>query len=200
MATSYVSEFIEESKEILSLLDQEQLDAMAHVLAGVKKAGGRIFFCGSGGGAGHSSHAACDFRKLGGIESYSVTDNVSELTARVNDESWADSYANWLKVSRISEKDCVFVFSVGGGDADKKISENLVKAMDLAKSVGAKVVGVAGRDGGHLARVADACAIVPPIKSSNITTQTEGFQALLWHLIVCHPALESATPMWESVS
>jgi D-sedoheptulose 7-phosphate isomerase len=184
----------------LEQLDRSQIDDIANILADVKSGGGRIFFCGSGGGAGHSSHAACDFRKLAGIESYSVTDNVSELTARINDESWADSYANWLKVSRISNKDCVFVFSVGGGDAEKHISENLVNAIDLAKSVDAKVVGIAGRDGGHLAKFADACVVVPPINSKNITTQTEGFQALLWHLIVCHPILESATPMWESVS
>ena len=200
MPSSYTVSFLEESIEIVKQINRDEIDKVAGLLSDVKKKGGRLFFCGSGGGAGHSSHAACDFRKLGGIESYSVTDNVSELTARVNDESWEDSYANWLKASRINKNDCVFIFSVGGGDAEKKISENLVRAMDAAKSVGAKVVGIAGRDGGHLARIGDGCILVPSVHSSNITTQTEGFQALLWHLIVCHPVLESATPMWESVS
>lgn len=196
----YVNSFIQESKQILDGLDLESIDQMARILATVKQAGGRLFFAGSGGGAGHSSHAVCDFRKLAGIESYSVTDNVSELTARINDESWEDSYANWLGVSKIGPRDGLFVFSVGGGDADKHISENLVRAMDLAKNVGASIVGIAGRDGGHLAKVANACIVIPPIIASNITTQTEGFQALLWHMIVCHPYLESNTPMWESVS
>lgn len=200
MATAYTAEFLRESMATIEKLDQESLDAVAAILAHTKSAGGRLFFCGSGGGAGHSSHAACDFRKLGGIESYSVTDNVSELTARINDDSWAASYADWLRASRIRAGDTVFVFSVGGGDAARGISQNLVEAMDLAKSVGASVVGIAGRDGGHLARVADAAVIVPSINPANTTTQTEGFQALLWHLLVLHPALESATPKWESVA
>ncbi len=200
MPTSYVSDFIQESKDILDAIDKNQIELMVLTIAKVKSVGGRLFFAGSGGGAGHSSHAVCDFRKLAGIESYSITDNVSELTARINDESWASSYANWLKVSKLNSKDCIFVFSVGGGDSEKKISENLVGAMDLAKERGAAIVGIAGRDGGHLAKTADAAVIIPPIISSNITTQTEGFQALIWHLIVCHPLLESATPMWESVS
>lgn len=197
---SYAAEFLAESTAIISRIDIGSLDAIANRIAATKAAGGRLFFCGSGGGAGHSSHAACDFRKLGGIESYSVTDNVSELTARINDDSWATAYADWLSASRLGASDCLFVFSVGGGDADRGISENLVRAMDLAKSVGAAVVGIAGRDGGHLAAVGDAVAIVPTGKPENITTQTEGFQALLWHLLVAHPALGSATPKWESVS
>ena len=197
-ATTYTTDFLQESIDIIKQLDPLVLDKMATVLAETKARGGRLFFAGSGGGAGHSSHATCDFRKLAGIESYSVTDNVSELTARINDESWADSYANWLKVSHFNGKDAVFVFSVGGGDADKKISENLVKVVDLAREVGASIGGIAGRDGGHLAKYGDAVIVVPTINPSNVTTQTEGFQALLWHLVVCHPALNSATPKWES--
>ncbi len=200
MSVSYTAEFLAESTEIIRQLDQSSIDAVAQVLADTKARDGRLFFCGSGGGAGHASHATCDFRKLGGIESYSVTDNVSELTARINDDSWASSYADYLKASRLREGDTVFVFSVGGGDAERGISENLVGAMNYAKQVGAAVVGIAGRDGGHLGRVADAAIIVPTIRPENTTTQTEGFQALLWHLLVCHPVLESATPMWESVS
>ena len=199
MATLYVEEFINESKAILDLLNLKDIDKMAEVLTAVKKSSGRIFFVGSGGGAGHSSHAACDFRKLAGVESYSVTDNVSELTARINDESWPEAYSNWLKVSKIGSNDCLFVFSVGGGDSELKISENLVNAMSLAAKVGAKIVGIAGRDGGHLAKTADACLIIPTINHSNVTTQTEGFQALIWHLLACYPTLESATPKWESV-
>jgi D-sedoheptulose 7-phosphate isomerase len=196
---NYVQDFLAESKAIIDLLDNASIEAMARVLSDTKKRGGRLFFVGSGGGAGHSSHAACDFRKLGGIESYSVTDNVSELTARVNDESWEDSYANWLRVSNLNSKDCIFVFSVGGGDADAGISLNLVNAMKLAEEVGASIVGVAGRNGGYLAKSATACIVVPTVTSANLTTQVEGFQAMLWHLLVQHPALESATPMWESV-
>jgi D-sedoheptulose 7-phosphate isomerase len=198
--SEYVKAFINESKAILDSLALEQIDGVIQEIVKVKTRSGRLFFAGSGGGAGHSSHAVCDFRKLAGIESYSITDNVSELTARINDESWAESYANWLKVSKINSDDGLFVFSVGGGDADKKISENLVQAIDLAKSVGSSIVGIVGRDGGHLARSANASIVVPSIDPRNVTTQTEGFQALLWHLIVCDPRLESATPMWESVS
>ncbi len=198
--TAYATAFLDESVEIIQKLDIGQIDAVAQVLADTKARNGRLFFAGSGGGAGHASHATCDFRKLGGIESYSVTDNVSELTARVNDDSWASSYADWLESSRFREGDTLFVFSVGGGNRDASISENLVGAMDLAKKVGASVVGIAGRDGGHLAQVADAAVIVPTINPANTTTQTEGFQALLWHLLVLHPLLESATPKWESVS
>ena len=199
MASTHVTGFLAESVEILRQLDADSIDRVASVLAATKARGGRIFFCGSGGGAGHASHATCDFRKLGGIESYSVSDNVSELTARVNDDSWATAYADWLTTSRIKEGDTLFVFSVGGGDSERKISQNLVCAMDRAKEAGASVVGVVGRDGGYLRTVADAAIIVPSINPANTTTQTEGFQALLWHLLVAHPLLDSATPKWESV-
>ncbi len=199
MASTYTTAFLDESIEIIRQIDTESIDAVASVLADTKARGGRLFLCGSGGGAGHASHATCDFRKLAGIESYSVTDNVSELTARINDDSWASSYADWLTASRIREGDTLFVISVGGGDAEREISQNLVCAMDRAKEVGASVVGIAGRDGGYLAKIADAAIIVPTVNAANTTTQTEGFQALLWHLLVLHPMLESATPMWESV-
>lgn len=198
--TNYTEDFLNESKQIIDLLDRGSIEGVAKILAATKARGGRLFFVGSGGGAGHASHAAADFRKLGGIESYSVTDNVSELTARVNDESWEMSYANWLAASRINKDDCIFVFSVGGGDEVAKISVNLVEAMKIAKRVGASIVGVAGRSGGYLADNADAAIVIPPLNPGNITTQTEGFQALMWHLLILHPSLESATPKWESVS
>jgi D-sedoheptulose 7-phosphate isomerase len=195
---NYTADFLNESIDIINNLDHEVIESMVRIIAEIKTREGRLFFCGSGGGAGHASHATCDFRKLAGIESYSVTDNVSELTARVNDESWADSYANWLKVSKLNSDDAVFIFSVGGGDEEKQISENLVRVVKLANEVGANVLGVAGRDGGYLAKHGDAVVLVPPMNPANITTQTEGFQALVWHLVVCHPALNSATPKWES--
>lgn len=185
--------------EILRQVPIADIDAVVDVLAATKARGGRLFFCGSGGGAGHASHAACDFRKLAGIESYSVTDNVSELTARINDEGWDGSYAEWLKVSRLGAKDCLFVFSVGGGDAERQVSVNLVNAMRLASSVGASIVGVAGRNGGYLKQVADAAIVVPSVSSADVTAQTEGLQALYWHLIVTHPSVCSATPKWESI-
>ena len=146
-----------------------------------------------------ASHAACDFRKLLCIESYSVTDNVSELTARINDESWESSYVEWMKVSNLNEKDGVFIFSVGGGDKEVKISMQLVSAMDYAKSVGASVMGVAGRSGWHLSKTTDNCVIIPELRSSSVTAQTEGFQALIWHMLLGHPELGGATPKWESV-
>lgn len=173
---------------------------MVDVLVDTKRKGGRLFFAGSGGGAGHASHATADFRKIGAFEAYSVTDNVSELTARVNDESWESAYASWLKGSRINSDDCLFVFSVGGGDAEKNISGNLVEAIDTARQAGASVVGVVGRDGGHLRKHATASILVPTVDPAHVTYQVEGFQAVMWHLIVGHPALEGATPMWESVS
>jgi D-sedoheptulose 7-phosphate isomerase len=198
--SSYVESFLSESIEIISQLDREAIDTCAALLRSVKDRGGRLFFAGSGGGAGHASHATADFRKIAGIESYSVTDNVSELTARINDEGWETAYEMWLKGSRMNPNDALFVFSVGGGDAEKEISTNLVRAIDHAKPVGAIVVGVAGRDGGHLLRTADAVILVPTIDPKNVTTQTEGFQALMWHLLVGHPALDGAIPKWESVT
>ena len=198
--SDYTREFLSESQEIIDQIDQADVDAVVDTLVATKKRGGRLFFAGSGGGAGHASHATADFRKIGAFEAYSVTDNVSELTARVNDESWESAYASWLQGSRIGPDDCLFVFSVGGGDAAKNISSNLVAAIDTAKAAGAAVVGIVGRDGGHLRQQGTASIVVPTVDPSHVTYQVEGFQALLWHLIVGHPALEGATPMWESVS
>lgn len=197
---TYVASFLQESKQILDRLDQSSIENVAHRVKTTKARGGRLFFAGSGGGAGHASHAACDFRKLGGIESYSVSENVSELTARINDESFETSYASFLRGSNLTSRDCLFVFSVGGGDVERKISLNLVEAIKFAKAVGAGIVGIVGRDGGFLAKEADACVVVPTENPANVTTQVEGFQALLWHLIVQHPELGSDTPLWESRS
>jgi D-sedoheptulose 7-phosphate isomerase len=195
----FINDFLLESIEIIKKIDQQSVLRVVRNLARIKQAKGRIFLCGSGGGAGHASHAACDFRKLLGIESYSVTDNVSELTARINDESWESSYVEWMKVSNLNKKDGVFIFSVGGGDKEAKISMQLVSAMDYAKSVGASILGVAGRSGGHLSKTTDNCVIIPELRSSSVTAQTEGFQALIWHMLLGHPELGGATPKWESV-
>jgi D-sedoheptulose 7-phosphate isomerase len=199
MANTYTDAFLEESIQILKLIDRSDIANVVEVLVSVKARKGRIFFCGSGGGAGHSSHAAADFRKIAGIECYSVSDNISELTARVNDESWNDAYSGWLRASNLSSNDCIFVISVGGGDAERNISGNLVSAIELACEVGAQVIGIAGRDGGELRKRADASILVPVVNANNVTTQVEGFQALIWHLLVCHPQLEGSTPKWESL-
>jgi D-sedoheptulose 7-phosphate isomerase len=196
---SFTSAFIAESIEILRGLSVEEVDAAIGLLAQTRRRGGRVFFCGSGGGAGHASHATCDFRKLAGFEAYCVSDNVSELTARVNDDGWDSSYANWLAGSRINDKDCLVVFSVGGGDEERGVSANLVNAIHKAREVGASVTGVVGRDGGALRRLADACILVPTVIPSNVTAQTESMQALVWHLMVMHPDLLAATPKWESM-
>jgi D-sedoheptulose 7-phosphate isomerase len=194
----FINDFLLESIEIIKKIDQQSVLRVVRNLARIKQAKGRIFLCGSGGGAGHASHAACDFRKLLGIESYSVTDNVSELTARINDESWESSYVEWMKVSNLNEKDGVFIFSVGGGDKEAEISMQLVSVMDYAKSTGASVMGVAGRSGGHLSKTTENCVIIPEMRSSSVTAQTEGFQALIWHMLLGHPELGGAVPKWES--
>jgi D-sedoheptulose 7-phosphate isomerase len=190
--------FLHESGEILERLSVEDIDGVVALLGRTRDRGGRVFFCGSGGGAGHASHATCDFRKLGGIECYSVSDNVSELTARINDEGWDTAYAAWLERSRLNANDTIFVFSVGGGDIERNISVNLVNAMRLAKEVGASITGIVGRDGGLVRQWADASITVPMINPDTVTPQTEGMQALLWHLIVSHPDLAAATAKWES--
>lgn len=196
---SYSHGYVAEAIHILSMIDCNAIESIAEHLARVRARAGRLFFLGVGGGAGHASHAVCDFRKIGGFEAYAPTDNVSELTARINDDGWDGAYCNWLRGSRIGKNDGVFVFSVGGGDAERKISNNLVEAVKLAKSVGASVVGVVGRDGGFTAQVADACVVVPVVNASTITPHTEAFQALVWHLLVSHPNLKSAEMKWESV-
>jgi D-sedoheptulose 7-phosphate isomerase len=198
--SSFSRSFLDDSGVILDRIDDAEIELLVGTLASTREEGGRLFFCGSGGGAGHASHAACDFRKLAHIESYSVTDNVSELTARVNDDGWDSSYAEWLRASHLGARDCLFVFSVGGGSLDRNISTNLVRAMQLAEEVGAAIVGVAGRDGGELRRRATACVVIPDVDERYVTPQTEGLQALVWHLVVSHPALAAASAKWESVT
>ncbi len=196
---SYVAQYIEEATTILSLLDQSAVERTADLLLGLRERSGRLFLLGVGGGAGHASHAVCDFRKIAQIEAYAPSDNVSELTARVNDEGWDTCYANWLRGSRLNQTDMVFVLSVGGGDAEKKISTNLVRALEYAKGVRATICGVVGRDGGYTAQVADICVLVPVVNPFTITPHTESFQALIWHLLVSHPKLRAAEMKWESV-
>lgn len=192
--------FLDVTVDALRTLSDADLDRTIEELCRVRDRQGRVFFCGSGGGAGHASHAACDFRKLAHLEAYSVSDNVSELTARVNDDGWENSYAGWLTASRLSARDALFVFSVGGGNREHNISPNLVRAIEHAQTVGASVLGVVGRDGGVLREVADACVLIPDLDPALVTPQTEGMQALIWHLIVSDPRLASADAKWESVS
>ena len=197
---TFTEAFLEDTFAVLGRLDQTSVEAVVAVIAATRERGGRLFLCGSGGGAGHASHAACDFRKLCDIESYAVTDNVSELTARINDDGWDTSYSNWLRASRLRSDDCLFVFSVGGGNVERRVSVNLVEAMQLAKQQGASVVGVAGRDGGALAQFADACIVIPTADPGLVTPQTEGLQAVMWHLIVSHPGLAANAAKWESIT
>jgi len=195
---NYTQRHFHEAANIISGMDVSSIENMADLLADIKKDGGRIFFLGVGGSAGNCSHAVNDFRKIAGIESYAPTDNVSELTARTNDEGWATVFAEWLKGSRLSSKDAVFVLSVGGGDLEKNISPNLVKALELAKMVGAKIAGIVGRDGGYTAKIADSCVIVPTVNAETITPHTEAFQSVILHLLVSHPKLKANQTKWES--
>jgi D-sedoheptulose 7-phosphate isomerase len=197
-ASDYSAVYLSEVAAIAAHLDATVIDHMVELLIEVRARGGRVFFLGVGGGAGHASHAVNDFRKIAGIECYAPTDNVSELTARINDEGWESCYANWLRGSRLSARDAVFVFSVGGGNVERHISMNLVASLDLARQVGARVLGVVGRDGGYTAHVADACLIVPILSAETITPHTEEFQAVVWHLIVSHPLMRSNEMKWES--
>jgi len=180
-------------------MDQQAIEETVDRLVELRQRGGRLFVLGVGGGAGHASHAVCDFRKIAQIEAYAPTDNASELTARVNDEGWDTCYANWLRGSRLNEKDMIFVISVGGGDAKKNVSANLVRALDYAREVRATIGGVVGRDGGYTAQVANACVLVPVVNSSTVTPHTESFQAMIWHLLVSHPKLRAAEMKWESL-
>ena len=195
---SYAQQHVNEAIDILSKIDVRAIERMADLLAGIKQDGGRIFFLGVGGGAGNCSHAVNDFRKIVGIESYAPTDNVSELTARTNDEGWETIFVEWLKTSKLSAKDALFIFSVGGGNLEKNISPNLVMALQHAKMIGAKVTGVVGRDGGFTAQVADVCVIVPTVNTETITPHSEAFQAFVWHLLVSHPKLKTNQTKWES--
>lgn len=194
----YISTFLDDAVTIIRRIDRAQIQKMSAVLQELRKNEGRLFILGVGGGAGHASHAVNDFRKIAGIESYAPTDNVSELTARVNDDGWETVFVNWLKGSRLNAKDCIFVFSVGGGNAEKNVSVNLVNALRYAKETGAKVIGVVGRDGGYTAKVADACVIIPTVNDKTVTPQTEAFQAVVWHLIVSSPAMQKFEMKWES--
>jgi D-sedoheptulose 7-phosphate isomerase len=195
---NYTESYIKQAIQILQQLDQKSIDRILELLHEVKAKSGRIFFLGVGGGAGHASHAVNDFRKIAGIEAYTPTDNVSELTARVNDDGWEASFANWLRGSHLNPRDMVFVFSVGGGDLQRNISANLVRALQYAQDVGATICGVVGRDGGFTAQVADACVIVPVVDPETVTPHTESFQALVWHLLGSHPRLKAAEMKWES--
>ena len=195
---SYATEYLKEAAEVLKQIDVESIERTVDLLAALREKGGRLFILGVGGGAGHASHAVNDFRKICGIEAYAPTDNVSELTARINDDGWETSFANWLRGSRLSGGDMIFVFSVGGGDLERNISANLVRALQEAKRVGAKVCGVVGRDGGYTAQVADACVLIPVVNPSTITPHTEAFQAVIWHLLVSHPKLKYSEMKWES--
>ena len=195
---SYVQQHLKEAAEVIQKLDIAAIEKMVVLLTGIKQTGGRIFFLGVGGSAGNCSHAVNDFRKIVGIESYAPTDNVSELTARTNDDGWASIFVEWLKVSRLSGKDALFIMSVGGGNLEKNISPNLVEAIKYAKVVGAKVTGIVGRDGGYTAQAADVCVIVPTVNPDTITPHSEAFQAVIWHLLVSHPLLKASQTKWES--
>jgi D-sedoheptulose 7-phosphate isomerase len=195
---SFVETHLAEVCEIARKIDTGAVEKMVDLLVGVRAAGGRLFLLGVGGSAGSASHAVNDFRKLVGIETYAPTDNVSELTARTNDEGWGTVFVEWLRTSHLGKKDAVFVLSVGGGSLEKNISPNIVTALQLAKEIGAKVIGIAGRDGGYTAKVADACVLVPTVNAASITPHTEAFHAVIWHLMVSHPKLKANPTKWES--
>jgi D-sedoheptulose 7-phosphate isomerase len=197
---NYTAQYLRESIQITQQLDSQAIDRLLGLLVQVRTECGRIFFLGVGGGAGHASHAVNDFRKIAGLECYAPTDNVSELTARINDDGWETSYRNWLVGCRLNRRDAVFVFSVGGGDVERKISANLVCALQYAKQIGARICGIVGRDGGFTARVSDACVLVPVVNPAMVTAHTESFQAVLWHLLVSHPKLKAAEMKWESAA
>lgn len=195
---SYAKQHLDETARVVARLDADAIEKMVALLADVRASGGRLFFLGVGGSAANCSHAVNDFRKIAGFEAYAPTDNVSELTARTNDEGWDTVFAAWLKGSRLRPKDMLFVFSVGGGSLERNISANLVRALQYGRDVGARIVGVVGRDGGYTATVADACVIVPTVNPDNVTPHAEAFQAVVWHLLVSHPSLKAAETKWES--
>ena len=196
---AFSREFLDESVDILRRIDAGAIDRMAAALGAVREGGGRLFIIGVGGSAGHASHAVNDFRKICQFEAYTPTDNVSELTARVNDEGWESCFAEWMKISRIGQRDAILVFSVGGGNVEKNVSVNLVRAIDEARGRGAKVFGIVGKDGGYTKRVADECVVIPTASPDRITPHTEGLCAVVWHLLVSHPSLKVVQTKWESV-
>ncbi len=197
---SFASNFLQESASILAAIDTAEIEAMASGLAEARAAGGRLFILGVGGSAGHAGHAVNDFRKICGFEAYAPTDNVSELTARVNDEGWDTCFSAWLKGSRLRAEDALLIFSVGGGSRENNVSMNLVRAIEAARQAGARIYGIVGRDGGYTREAADACVVVPPLYPDRITPHTEGLCAVVWHLLVSHPLLKNMQTMWESVA
>ena len=199
MYQDYINSYFSEMKEIIEKIDKEAIHKIIEILKEVRSNKGRLFILGVGGGAGHASHAVNDFRKLAGIEAYTPVDNVSELTARVNDEGWESVFVRWLEISSLSAKDAVMVFSVGGGHQEKNISMNIVDALNFSKKAGAKIIGIVGRDGGYTKKMADACVLVPVVNPETITPHTESFQAVIWHLIVSHPKFKTNKGKWESV-
>ena len=196
---SFTARYLSESAEIIARLDPAAIDAVATGLARVRADGGRLFVLGVGGSAGHASHAVNDFRKLCGFEAYAPTDNVSELTARINDEGWDTSFVEWLRGSRLRQGDGILVFSVGGGNREQRISVNLVRALEHAREVGARIFGIVGRDGGTTRALADACVVIPTVAAERVTPHTEGMCAVVWHLLVSHPELQRSPTKWESV-
>ena len=194
----FAEKFLAEAAEIVARLDRASLEKAARMIGDLRATGGRLFILGVGGSAANASHAVNDFRKIAGIEAYAPTDNVSELTARTNDEGWATVFEGWLKTSKLQPRDAVLVFSVGGGDMERNVSPNLVAALKLAKAVGAKIIGVVGRDGGYTAKVADACVLIPVVNPVHVTPHSEAFQAVVWHLLVSHPAVKVEQTKWES--
>lgn len=198
MSSSYSAQHLQETADIVAQLSVDDCEKCIVVLAAVKSGGGRLFILGVGGSAANASHAVNDFRKIAGIEAYAPTDNVSELTARTNDEGWPTVFVEWLKTSRLTERDALLIYSVGGGNLEKNVSPNLVHALKFAKEVGASIVGIVGKDGGYTAQVADACVVVPVVNPGNITPHSEAFQAVVWHLFVSHPSLKSNQTKWES--
>jgi len=196
---NFSKKYLEECIEICNTINPDEIEQMADLINSVRLNNGRIFFLGVGGGAGHASHAVNDFRKICNIESYAPTDNVSELTARVNDDGWDTCYVNWLKGSNLSERDLLFVFSVGGGNLEKNISVNILKSLELAQEIGSKICGVVGRDGGYTKKVANVCIVIPTVNEENVTPHAEAFQAVIWHLLVAHPLLLANEMKWESV-
>jgi D-sedoheptulose 7-phosphate isomerase len=196
----FVDEYLCEATDILARLDRRAISAMARILCQTRDAGGRLFVLGVGGSAANASHAVNDFRKIAGIEAYAPTDNVSELTARTNDEGWETVFVSWLKGSRLGRADLLFVLSVGGGSMENNVSKNLVEALKYAKQVGASIIGVVGRDGGYTARVADACVVVPTVNAGHVTPHAEAFQGVVWHLLVSHPAVKAALTKWEAAA
>ena len=196
---SYTSAYLEEATRILSNLDMGAIEKMVDLLVDLRARGGRLFILGVGGSAANASHAVNDFRKIAGIEAYTPADNVSELTARTNDDGWDSVFVNWLRGSRLTSKDMILVFSVGGGHLERNISPNLVKALQYGVEVGSTICGIVGRDGGYTAKVADCCIVIPTINPQTVTPHAESFQAVIWHLLVSHPSIQMSAMKWESV-